>query len=193
MHPSSLQGPEASDAFDRVLLQRSEAHWREFLHLASPLLRRHAASCGCAAAEIDDAVQDVVVRLLLSLHRFEAHPELSVRAWLRAVASNVCRDRMRKWPTPTHPQALDALPGCDPLAEALRQNEHADLVHRAREIVARDFTATTGQIFWARLAEERPAAEIAAELGMNCEQVYDATRRVLARLREELPREDFGP
>jgi RNA polymerase sigma-70 factor (ECF subfamily) len=49
-----------------------------------------------------------------------------------------------------------------------------------------DFQPATWRACWEHVAEGRPAAEVAAELGMTEGAVYVARCRVLRRLRSEL-------
>jgi RNA polymerase sigma-70 factor (ECF subfamily) len=49
-----------------------------------------------------------------------------------------------------------------------------------------EFQPATWKAYWEHAAVGRPAAEVAAELGMSVNAVYLATSRVLRRLRQEL-------
>src|SRR5581483_587247 len=60
------------------------------------------------------------------------------------------------------------------------------LVARALELMRAEFQPTTWRACWEHVVSNRPAAEVAAELGMTVGAVYVAKGRVLRRLREEL-------
>ena len=60
------------------------------------------------------------------------------------------------------------------------------LVRRAVAIMRSDFEETTWRACWETVVMERPAAEVAAELGVSVEVVYQSRTRVLRRLRQEL-------
>ena len=49
-----------------------------------------------------------------------------------------------------------------------------------------DFEPKTWKACWAMVVEDRPAAQVAEELGISVGTVYAAKCRVLARLRQEL-------
>jgi RNA polymerase sigma-70 factor (ECF subfamily) len=49
-----------------------------------------------------------------------------------------------------------------------------------------DFQPATWQAFWQCAVNDRPAAEVAAELGLTVAAVYAARSRILRRLREDL-------
>ena len=68
----------------------------------------------------------------------------------------------------------------------VRTLEPAVPTQRALAILEADFEPTTRQAYWQFVVCERPAAEVAAELGITVNAVYLAKVRVLRRLREEL-------
>jgi RNA polymerase sigma-70 factor (ECF subfamily) len=60
------------------------------------------------------------------------------------------------------------------------------LLQRALAIMKRDFQPATWKAFWEQAIEERPAAEVAAQLGLTVGAAYAAKFRVLDRLRQEM-------
>jgi RNA polymerase sigma-70 factor (ECF subfamily) len=62
----------------------------------------------------------------------------------------------------------------------------AGLMRRALELIRRDFEEHTFRAFWQTAVDGRPAADVAADLGLTVDAVYQAKSRVLRRLREEL-------
>ncbi len=56
----------------------------------------------------------------------------------------------------------------------------------ALEQVRLQFEERTWQAFWKVAMEDRPAADVAAELGLSVTSVRQAKSRVLRRLKEEL-------
>ena len=60
------------------------------------------------------------------------------------------------------------------------------LVARALQVMQNEFEPKTWQACWQRVVEERPAAEVAQQLGLSEAAVFVYTGRVLRRLREEL-------
>ena len=61
-----------------------------------------------------------------------------------------------------------------------------NLFDRALELIRCEFEERTWQAFWLTAVEDRPAGEVALELGMTPGAVRVAKSRVLRRLREEL-------
>ena len=77
----------------------------------------------------------------------------------------------------------------DPASELSQRwdREHDQHVMcRLLEMIGPDFEPTTWQACWEHVVQERPAPEVAAELGLTIGAVYAAKVRVLGRLREEL-------
>jgi RNA polymerase sigma-70 factor (ECF subfamily) len=86
---------------------------------------------------------------------------------------------------------LDAVPAADPNLTAEFQAEFQKRLFRwAAEQVKDEFAPKTWQAFWRTGVDNRPVAEVAAELGMTAGAVYIARSRVLARLRQRI--EELG-
>ena len=76
---------------------------------------------------------------------------------------------------------------CPDQAEALWETEHnRHLVSRALAVMQSEFHLSTWQACWEFVFHERPAAEVARELGITENAVDIAKSRVLQRLRERL-------
>lgn len=78
---------------------------------------------------------------------------------------------------PDAPAEPEADPTDDPTAEVVR---------RGLERIRGQFEPRTWQAFRAVAVDGRPAADVAAELGVTVGAVYMARSRVLKRLQEEL-------
>ncbi len=172
---------------ERVRAREPDA-WPRFVRVCTPYVFHLAARCGATGEEAADLVQDVFVVLVEQLPAFRYDPGRSFRAWLRTVLLNKWRDRCRR----RAPAALAGggadLP--DPLApadEAAAEAEFRTLVvQRALRVMQADFQPATWRACWELVVAERPAADVAAELGLTVNAVYLARARVLARLRREL-------
>jgi RNA polymerase sigma-70 factor, ECF subfamily len=184
MHPTSLSL--------LVRLQQEDAApeaWARFTQLYAPLLFHWAKRLGLAASDAEDFVQDLLLHLLDKLDRFEHRGAGSFRGWLRQVATNKARERCRKRAAPAASGGTDHLRSFaddsadDPFWEV---DYRRHLVARALEIMQAEFAPATWQACWQRVLEDRPAAEVAANLGLSEAAVYVYTGRVLRRLREEL-------
>jgi RNA polymerase sigma-70 factor (ECF subfamily) len=71
-------------------------------------------------------------------------------------------------------------------AEIDEEEYRARVVARALELMRAEFEPATWRACWEFVVNDRPAADVAAELGVTVNAVYLAKGRVLRRLREEL-------
>jgi RNA polymerase sigma-70 factor (ECF subfamily) len=162
--------------------------WPRFVHLYTPLLFYWARRTGLTQDDAADLVQEVLVVLVQKLPEFEYDPGKSFRAWLRTITLNKWRERgRRKGLSPATPDdpGLSALPA--PAEDGFDEAEYRkQLVRRALEIMQAEFEPTTWKACWEYVVADRPAAQVAADLGVSVGVVYGAKYRVLRRLREEL-------
>ncbi len=163
------------------------AAWSQFVRLYTPLLYAWARRAGLSEADAADLLQDVFAALLRELPGFAYQPDKSFRAWMRTVLLNRWRAlRRRRSPQPVPPGQLDGLPGAADPDLPGEAEERRELVRRALALIEGDFAPATWQAFRQFAVAGRPAAEVAAELGLTVNAVYLARSRVLRRLREQL-------
>jgi RNA polymerase sigma-70 factor (ECF subfamily) len=169
--------------------------WRRLVYLYSPLLFAWGRQAGLSEEDAADVVQEVWHAVARTVERFDhTGPGATFRGWLYTVTRNKVRDHFRA--ASARPRAeggsvaysrLAELPECE--SEESRADPaagEAGLVRRVLELIRRDFEEQTFRAFWRTAVDDRPAAEVAAELGTTVEAVYQAKSRVLRRLREEL-------
>src|SRR5262245_35031039 len=163
------------------------AAWVRFVHLYTPVLARWASRLGVPLADQPDVIQEVFVTLLRALPQFQHASGGSFRAWLHTLFVNKWRDLCRKRvPTPLGAADGHLPPIEDPTVMIDEEEYRAVLADRAARLVRADFNAATWAAFWATAVEDRPAADVARELGLSVNAVYLARARVLQRLRQEL-------
>ncbi|HEX5272894.1 MAG TPA: sigma-70 family RNA polymerase sigma factor [Gemmataceae bacterium] len=161
--------------------------WERFVRLYTPLIYDWARRAGLQESDAADLVQDVFVLLLRKLPEFEYDRHGSFRAWLHAVTLNLWRTRLRRKVLPTEAGlSPDGVPAPDCVAEIAEAEYRDRLVRRALELLRTDFAEPTWRAFWECVVNDRPTAEVAADLGMSAGAVRTAKCRVLARLRQEL-------
>jgi RNA polymerase sigma-70 factor (ECF subfamily) len=157
---------------ERVCKHWDQDAWMRFVRLYSPLIFKWGRRCGLQTADAAD----------LTRHR-------SFHAWLRTVTLNHWRDRQRRTatrPLPGDDQQLPELGVGDPVSVLAEDEYRQHLVGRALQIMQADFQPATWHAFWEHGVLGRPAAEVAAELGVTVAAVYCGKLRVLSRLRQEL-------
>jgi RNA polymerase sigma-70 factor (ECF subfamily) len=163
--------------------------WTRFVKLYTPLLYAWAHRLGLQDQDAADLVQDVFALLVQKLPQFKYDPQNSFRSWLRTVTLNKWRDRRRRHvPAAAGPDGAAladlAAPADDDAFGEAEYRQH--LVSRALQLMQAEFAPRTWKACWEHVVAGRPAAEVAAELGISVGSVYVAKSRVLSRLREEL-------
>ena len=169
------------------------ASWRQLVDLYTPLIRRGVRSYVAQPADADDVVQEVLAALVRELPRFEHNGRPGAfRAWLRAITVNRLRSH---WQSRRGPRAA----GGDVVLEQLHQLEDPDsplsrawdeehdrhVVTTLLDAIRLEFQPATWRAFDRTVRDGRPAAEVAAELGISVNAVLIAKSRVLKRLREK--------
>jgi RNA polymerase sigma-70 factor (ECF subfamily) len=163
--------------------------WREFDAIYRPILVAYVRARGLNRVDCHDVVQDILVKLLAKIHTYDK-AKCRFRAWLFTVAQNTLTDRARR--AAAYKKALEgwavrvlrATPSDSAKMEAewtrihrVRILEHALRVVRAR------VSSRAWSCFEQRLLRNRPAAEIAADLGLEPGTVFVNASRVLKRVR----------
>jgi RNA polymerase sigma-70 factor (ECF subfamily) len=177
---------------DRLRDNEAEA-WRRFIHLYSPMVYHWAKRCGLANQDAADVLQEVFHAVARSLTDFRSQEHAgSFRGWLWVITRNKVRDHFRA-------RGEGAVGGSE-MQDRLRQVPEEEpeswsrdgecsrlvLITRATELIRGDFEVHTWQAFWRLAVEGHAARDIATDLGMTVDAVYQAKARVLRRLREEL-------
>lgn len=177
----------SASLLERMTAGSDAAAWDRFVELYTPLLLGWCQRLGLSDADAADFTQEVFVRLLEHLPTFRYDPDKSFRAWLKTVLMNLWRKRGRAAARgPVVAGDPDQIADTDP-GRFLDEAEHREyLVRRALEVAETDFEPATWRACWEFVARDRPAAEVAAELGLSVNAVYLAKSRVLRHLRSEL-------
>jgi RNA polymerase sigma-70 factor (ECF subfamily) len=172
----------------------SQADWDRLVAIYAPFLRGMLLCHSLQGADVDDLVQDVLAVLVRKLGQFRHNGKGGAfRTWLRAIVANEVRAfyrRRRNRPEPADPQdeasPLLLLEQADSELSRRWDEEHdRHVMVRLLEIIRPEFTPPTWQAFERSALQGRPAAEVAAELGLTANAVCIARSRVLRRLRQE--------
>jgi RNA polymerase sigma-70 factor (ECF subfamily) len=174
----------SSSLLERLRRPDDAAAWERFVSLYTPLLLALGRRLGLAAPDAEDLAQDVFARLVTGFATYARDGRHPFRAWLKTVALNTWRDRLRKRPPDGAP--LPDVPAPEAGFDFIDREHDRQLARRALQIMQSDFEPATWRACWETAVEGRPAAEVGRELGMSAAAVYVARSRVLRRLREEL-------
>jgi RNA polymerase sigma-70 factor (ECF subfamily) len=186
-HPRRILAMETSSSLLIKVRDQGDAEsWREFVAIYEPLIIGYCRKRGFADDDARDIAQDVFVRLLKALPKFELdHTRGRFRTWLWQVTYSAMID----------PKRADR---CRGAAERAWQEQRIDpndretwrkLARRrvldcALQKVRANTSARTWDYFEKHLILGQPAASVAAELGKSEGAVYTAASRVLAQVRE---------
>lgn len=175
---------------ERVCKNEDSEAWAEFFTIYRPLLIAYVRKRGVSEHDAADVVQDVFVRLIPALPRFEFDPERGrFRTWLWRVTYNALADWSRRRATRDQAER-DWIDLHEPVDDNSSDVEW-DKLYRRRilEVVTARVRASSQPVTWAcfegRILAGRPASEIAAETGVSVNAVYVNASRLLTRVREE--------
>jgi len=211
--PSPATNSTSSSLVLRVQAQEPAA-WRELADLYGPLIYNWARHANLQAQDAADIVQETFGAIFGSIARFRRdRPGDSFLAWLRTIARNKIRDRLRQIQGGEQPlggtdgqNRLAQLPdvlsdsGMDAAeanaqdlritsiesCEVLEPVAARSMLHRAIPLIRASVEPTTWQAFWLAVADGVPSSEVAQQLGVSVQSVYDAKYRVRKRIRELL-------
>ena len=192
---SALAGPSStsSSLLERVKARDVEA-WRGLVRLYGPMIYRWCRQSGLQGADAADIAQEVFRTVGAKVTEFRRQGPGAFRAWLRAITRNKIGAHLRhlhgdvqgKGGTAAQDLLQEVAAPPDSESAVQLQSEEGLLAHRALALVRSHFEDRTWQAFWLVVAEDRPPADVAAQLGMTVPAVYMAKSRVLCRLRQEL-------
>lgn len=186
----------------RSLLARAQANdaaaWDRLVDLYAPSVLRWCSGHGLAQHDAADVFQEVFHAAARHLVAFRKEgSQDTFRGWLRTITANKIHDhyRRRQRDAPgvggsEQQAALVQAPAPPPPdqdeAEAAADGVGSELLQRALDQVRGTLREKTWLAFRETVLAGRPAADVAAELGMTTGAVRVAKCRVLQRLREEL-------
>ena len=185
---SRSRSPEAR-LLERVRDRTDAAAWAEFVHTYQPRLTAFVRKQGVVPADVPDVVQEILVRLVGALARFEYDPARGrFRTWLWRVACNAASNWTRKRASRARAEAewFRHRPADTEDPDAAGERGRADAL-RVLDRALAEVREATSPATWACFEEQvlrgRPAAELAAELGVSRNAVYVNACRVRARVR----------
>jgi RNA polymerase sigma-70 factor (ECF subfamily) len=167
----------------------ASADWKHLHDVYSPLIRSWLGKDPTLSDEADDLSQDVMQALVHALPRFDRRRDGSFRSWLRVLTVNRLREHWRqrpRRPVPGQDGFLEQLADPASALSRLWDEEHDRRVfQKLFKLLEADFPIETLSAFRQFFLEDRPATDLAKELGTTVNVVYLAKSRVLKRLRAE--------
>jgi RNA polymerase sigma-70 factor (ECF subfamily) len=165
--------------------------WGMFVNLYAPLIYRYGRRRGLQDADAADMTQEVLTRVARAVRDFSYDPERGrFRDWLGLLTHRELLTAQKKRSRHAAGNgdlevALDQVEAAP--ADSTWANEFNDyLLEAALRRIRPDFELHTWNAFDLVWNKDRPAPEVARELGVPVAIVYVAKSRVLKRLREEM-------
>jgi RNA polymerase sigma-70 factor (ECF subfamily) len=170
--------------------QQNPERWREFDAIYRPILFGFLRKQGLKDSEASDVIQDTFVKLLNKIQTYD-RSRCGFRTWLFRVTFNTLVDHARR--KAAYQKAVDgwaatvlrATPSDSMLMEEQWRKVHLKkiLAHALKE-VRKQVSPKAWACFQQRLLQNRPAADIAAELNTDRNVVYVNASRVMKLVRE---------
>ncbi|MGE0607102.1 MAG: RNA polymerase sigma factor [Pirellulales bacterium] len=184
------------------LLARVRAHdeaaWRQLAELYGPMVYDWCRQARLQPADAADIVQEVFRGVLTGISSFDHRRDgATFRGWLRSITRHKLIDQARrqgKQPAApggtTNQQLVGQLSEEEPEPGSGQHPAGGRVSHMQDALLSLrvEIEDRTWQAFWRTAVEDRPAADVAAELQMTVTAVYQAKSRILARLRQLLAR-----
>lgn len=176
---------------ERVRDHSDQTAWSEFFAIYNPLLTAYVRKQGASEHDAADIVQDVFARLVTVLSSFELDAERGrFRTWLWYVTQNALTDWARRRATRDRAEQgwIEKLETATERGSSDEWNQlyRQCLLDVAIKRVQSSTQPTTWACFEAKVLNDRPADEIADELGISANSVHVNASRVLAKVRDEL-------
>ncbi len=191
--------PAEPSSISSTLLERVKANqpsaWARLAALYGPVVYRWCRQAGVLRDDSPDVVQEVFAALMLHIDGFRREKSGdSFAAWLRTITQNKIRDHFRS----RHgrlageggsaaQQRINEIPEpCEPSASSDPREVQAIVLPIELDLVRAEFEPRTWEAFRRTAIEKQPPVQVANELGMSVQAVYQAKSRVLRRLRQDL-------
>ncbi len=177
---------------------RDSVAWARFARqYRDPIVRycQHGLRLQEAAAE--DVAQEILVKLIQAMQRFEYDPAKSLRGWLKTVTRHAVLDYLKDegkrldvgTGKPEIHGAIANYPSDDDteeLTDVLSEQLQRDFLKDAEELVHERMRNEKNWQAYCLLKEGKTARDVAAELSMSVGAVYKAKSRVRQLLNQEV-------
>jgi RNA polymerase sigma-70 factor (ECF subfamily) len=166
--------------------------WDEFVRRYQPVICAWCLKWGAQPSDADDVAQEVLLKLLTAMRKFQYDPARSFRAWLRTVTHNAWNDFVtsNRFKSAGNDDRFDAIADSDDALADLEKNmEDAfdrELLELAMLRIEKRVKPTTWQAFRLTAIENRSGVEVAQQLQIPVASVFVAKHRVQKLLQEEV-------
>ncbi len=165
--------------------------WDEFVERYRPMIRAWCLKWHLQDSDADDVVQDVLVKLVAAIRKFQYDPARSFRAWLKTVTQHALSDFVasrRKDPglkAASIEQIAESAEAKTDLEQRLEDAFDAEVFELAMHRVKKRVKPGTWNAFHLTAVEGLSGAAAATKLDMPVAHVFVAKNRVQKMLQEE--------
>jgi RNA polymerase sigma factor (sigma-70 family) len=166
--------------------------WDEFVERYRPMIRAWCLNWRLQDSDADDVVQDVLLKLLAAIRKFQYDPARGFRAWLKTVTQHALCDfvRSRRKDPGQIPSPIELVAESDDartdLEKRLEEAYDAELLELAMERVKRRVRPGTFQAFQLTVIEGGSGADAAQKLQIPVAHVFVNKHRVQKMIQEEV-------
>ncbi len=185
-----IASPTTSTGFlQRFWDEEDTGVWLDFQSRYGELIRGFVHRLGLQAADCDDAVQNVLVRLTKRLPKFRLdRMKGRFRGYLKRVATREAFRILRQKGGRVCVVEFKESVWCfedNPEIEMLWEEEwRSYLIRESMKVIRAEFSEKHVAIFTAYVLEEEPAEAVARTFGVSSDNVYQIKSRILRRLQE---------
>jgi RNA polymerase sigma-70 factor (ECF subfamily) len=173
--------------------------WAEFVERYRPMIRAWCLKWHLQESDADDVVQEVLIKLLAAIRKFQYDPARSFRAWLKTVTQNALSDFVAS--RRKHPEQMvspiDAIAESDDARTDLEQQIQdafdGELLELAMRRVQKRVKPATWDAFRLTVIDGKSGADAAGKLEIPVAHVFVAKHRVQKMLQEEVRSLKRGP
>jgi RNA polymerase sigma-70 factor (ECF subfamily) len=165
--------------------------WRQFVARYGPHIYGWCRHWHLQDADAEDVTQTVLTILAVRMKTFAYDPALRFRGWLRTVTRHAWSafvESRGNAPAAAPLRQLETVEAGDDLVRRLQEQFDGELLQRAMANVQGRVAPHTWTAFRRLALQGRPAAAVAAELGLKVATVYVARSKVQRMLRSEVER-----
>jgi RNA polymerase sigma factor (sigma-70 family) len=165
--------------------------WDEFVERYRPMIRAWCLKWHLQDSDADDVGQDVLVKLVAAIRKFQYDPARSFRAWLKTVTQHALSDFVasrRKDPGLTAApidMIADSAEAKTDLEKRLEDAFDAEVLELAMHRIKKRVKPTTWDAFHFTAVDGLSGAAATAKLEMPVAHVFVAKNRVQKMLQEE--------
>lgn len=188
-HPGTI-----SSSLLGAVKESQEDAWARMTLLYAPLVYFWCRQAGLQSSDAEDVVQEVLVTIASRVGEFERNRATgSFRGWLRTITHHklgdfIRADRQREHVFGEMGSLGSLLVTRNPkeLGVAVTREETKLVFNRVLDLIRARFEESTWRAFLRVVMDGAPVRQVAEELGLSVDSVYQAKSRVLRKIRAEL-------